>query len=251
MQAVPEADISTVAPDEVAKFEAMASAWWDANGTFKPLHMMNPIRLDYITGQIAAEFGRDLGAPSPFAGLRVLDIGCGGGLLCEPMARLGADVVGADAAEKNVAVARIHAEQSGLAIDYRATTAEALATAGEAFDVVLSIEVIEHVAHPQAFLDACAHLLAPGGIQICSTLNKTPQSYLAAIIAAERIMGWLPRGTHDWRTFVTPADLTQMMEAADLTPVDRVGMVFNPLTWGWSLSPTDLSVNYAVTARRR
>ncbi|MEL6700747.1 MAG: bifunctional 2-polyprenyl-6-hydroxyphenol methylase/3-demethylubiquinol 3-O-methyltransferase UbiG, partial [Pseudomonadota bacterium] len=167
MQASP----NTVDPDEIAKFEAMAAEWWDVNGKFKPLHMLNPCRLDYITRQIAAEFDRDLSKPQPFEGLRLLDIGCGGGLLCEPMARLGATVIGADAAERNIPVAKVHAEQSGLTIDYRHTTAEAMAEAGEQFDVVLNMEVVEHVADPLAYLTACQQLLRPGGLHICSTIN--------------------------------------------------------------------------------
>ncbi|MEL6550744.1 MAG: bifunctional 2-polyprenyl-6-hydroxyphenol methylase/3-demethylubiquinol 3-O-methyltransferase UbiG [Pseudomonadota bacterium] len=246
MQASP----STVDAGEIAKFEAMAADWWDLEGKFKPLHMLNPTRLDYITDQIAAEYGRELGEARPFEGLRILDIGCGGGLLCEPMARLGAEVVGADAAEKNIAVARIHAEQTGLGIDYRATTAESLAAAGEAFDVVLNMEVIEHVADPQAFLDACAALVRPGGLHLCSTLNRTRKSYALAIIGAEHVMKWLPKGTHDWGKFVTPEELFEMLEAAGLAPLDRTGMVFDPLRWSWSLSATDFSVNYITTARK-
>jgi 2-polyprenyl-6-hydroxyphenyl methylase/3-demethylubiquinone-9 3-methyltransferase len=238
---------TTVDPSEVSKFEAMAAEWWDPNGKFKPLHMLNPCRLDYITRQIAAEFDRDLSAEAPFAGLRILDIGCGGGLLSEPMARLGADVVGADAAERNIPVARIHAEQSGLEIDYRHTTAEALAEAGEAFDAVLNMEVVEHVADPLGYLTACRQLLKPGGLHLCSTINRNPKSFAMAIVGAEYVMRWLPKGTHDWSKFITPDELCGLLEQAGLKPVDRTGFVFNPITWGWSLSSRDLSVNY-VTA---
>jgi 2-polyprenyl-6-hydroxyphenyl methylase / 3-demethylubiquinone-9 3-methyltransferase len=238
---------TTIDPSEVAKFEAMATEWWDVNGKFKPLHMMNPCRLDYITEQIAAEFGRDLTKPQPFKGLRLLDIGCGGGLLSEPMARLGADVVGADAAAGNIPVAQIHAEMSGLEIEYRHTTAEDLATAGEKFDVVLNMEVVEHVADPQAYLNACRELLKPGGLMLCSTINRNPKSYMIAIIGAEHVMRWLPRGTHDWAKFITPDELVALIESAGLTPVDRKGFVFNPVLWSWSVSERDLSVNY-VTA---
>lgn len=241
---------STIDAGEVAKFEAMAAEWWDVNGKFKPLHMLNPCRLDYITQQIAAETDRDLSASRPFEGLRILDIGCGGGLLSEPMARLGAEVVGADAAEANISVARVHAQQSGLDIDYRATTAEALAEAGEQFDAVLNMEVIEHVADPSAYLNACHDLLKPGGLMICSTLNRNPKSYLVAIVGAEHIMGWLPKGTHDWSKFITPEELFDMLAQARLTPVDRKGFVFNPLTWGWSLSDRDLAVNYVTASIR-
>lgn len=238
---------TTVDPQEIAKFEAMAAEWWDPNGKFKPLHMLNPCRLDYITTQIAAEFDRDLTQANPFAGLRILDIGCGGGLLAEPMARLGADVVGADAAERNIPVAQVHAEQSGLTIDYRHTTAEDMAAAGEQFDVVLNMEVVEHVADPLGYLTACHDLLKPGGLHICSTINRNPKSYVMAIIGAEHVMRWLPKGTHEWSKFITPDELFELMRNAGLDPVDRQGFVFNPLTWVWKLSHRDLSVNY-VTA---
>jgi len=238
---------TTVEPTEVAKFEAMAAEWWDPKGKFKPLHMMNPVRLDYITRQIAAEHDRDLSAPTPFKGLRILDIGCGGGLLSEPMARLGADVVGADAAEGNIPVAQVHAEQSGLTIDYRHTTAEAMAAAGEQFDAILNMEVVEHVADPLAYLSACQQLLKPGGLMLCSTINRNPKSYAVAIVGAEVIMRWLPRGTHEWSKFITPDELYDLIRNAGLDPVDRKGFVFNPVSWVWSISDRDLSVNY-VTA---
>ena len=242
---------STVDPAEIAKFEAMAAEWWNPAGKFKPLHMLNPCRLDYITRQIAAEFDRDLSAQAPFAGLRILDIGCGGGLLCEPMARLGAEVVGADAAARNIPVARLHAEQSGLAIDYRHTTAEALAEAGERFDAVLNMEVIEHVADPAAYLAACHALTRPGGLMVCSTLNRNAKSYLMAIIGAEHVMRWLPKGTHEWSKFITPDELYTLLRGAGFEPVDRKGMVFNPLGWSWHLSARDLSVNYVTASLRR
>ncbi|QFT58205.1 Ubiquinone biosynthesis O-methyltransferase [Sulfitobacter sp. THAF37] len=242
---------TTVDPSEISKFEAMAAEWWDLNGKFKPLHMLNPCRLDYITSQIAGEFDRDLKTDSPFGGLRILDIGCGGGLLAEPMARLGADVVGADAAEGNIPVARIHAEQSGLSIDYRHTTAEALADAGEAFDVVLNMEVVEHVASPIDYLTACHDLLKPGGLHICSTINRNPKSYAMAIVGAEHIMRWLPKGTHEWSKFITPDELFDLLRQAGLEPVDRKGFVFNPLSWSWRLSDKDLSVNYVTASVRK
>ena len=238
---------STIDPSEIAKFEAMAAEWWDPNGKFKPLHMLNPCRLDYITRQIAAEFDRVLTQPAPFKGLRVLDIGCGGGLLSEPMARLGATVVGADAAEGNLPVARLHATQQGLEIDYRHTTAEDLAESGAEFDVVLNMEVIEHVADPLAYLTACQNLLRPGGLMICSTLNRTAKSFAMAIVGAEYVMGWLPKGTHEWAKFITPDELYALIRNAGLDPVDRKGFVFDKLSWGWSISARDMSVNY-VTA---
>ncbi|MGX0902544.1 2-polyprenyl-6-hydroxyphenyl methylase/3-demethylubiquinone-9 3-methyltransferase [Roseovarius sp. MBR-79] len=241
---------STIDPAEVAKFEAMAAEWWDPNGKFKPLHMLNPCRLDYITSQIAAEFDRDLGTARPFDGLRLLDIGCGGGLLSEPMARLGADVVGADAAPRNIPVAQLHAEQSGLVIDYRHTTAEDMAAAGERFDVVLNMEVVEHVADPLTYLRACHDLLKPGGLHICSTINRNPKSFAMAIVGAEYVMRWLPKGTHDWSKFITPDELYDLLRKAGLDPVDRKGFVFNPITWQWRLSARDLSVNYVTASLR-
>ena len=244
------ASATTIDPKEVAKFEAMAAEWWDPNGKFKPLHMLNPCRLDYIVDQITAEFGRDIDSPQSLKGLRILDIGCGGGLLSEPMARLGAEVVGADAAEGNLPVARIHAEQSGLEIDYRHTTAEALAEAGEQFDIVLNMEVVEHVADPQAYLNACHTLLRPGGLMICSTLNRNPKSFAVAIIGAEHIMRWLPKGTHEWSKFITPDELFDMLSRSGLTPVDRKGFVFNPILWSWSISDRDLSVNYVTASTK-
>ncbi|WP_435256980.1 bifunctional 2-polyprenyl-6-hydroxyphenol methylase/3-demethylubiquinol 3-O-methyltransferase UbiG [Thioclava sp. FR2] len=242
---------TTVDPAEVAKFEAMAAEWWDPNGKFKPLHLMNPCRLDYITSQIAAEFDRDQKTPNAFKGLRILDIGCGGGLLSEPMARLGADVVGADAAARNIPVAQVHARQSGLDIDYRHTTAEDLAAKGEQFDVVLNMEVVEHVADPLAYLTACQKLLKPGGLMICSTLNRNPKSFMMAIVGAEHIMRWLPKGTHDWKKFITPDELYDLIRKAGLDPVDRKGMVFNPISWSWSISSRDLSVNYVTASLKR
>ena len=241
---------STIDDGEIAKFEAMAAEWWDLNGKFKPLHMLNPCRLDYITSQIAGEYDRDLKSEAPFKGLRILDIGCGGGLLAEPMARLGAEVVGADAAAGNIPVARVHAEQSGLEIDYRHTTAEDMAAAGEKFDVVLNMEVVEHVASPIDYLRACHDLLKPGGLHICSTINRNPKSYVMAIVGAEHIMRWLPKGTHEWSKFITPDELFDLIREAGLEPVDRKGFVFNPIAWSWKLSDRDLSVNYVTASLR-
>ncbi len=248
---VPMSATSTIDPAEVAKFEAMAAEWWNPDGKFKPLHLMNPCRLDYITTQVAAEFDRNLTGPKSFKGLRVLDIGCGGGLLSEPMARLGADVVGADAAPRNIPVAALHAMQSGLEIDYRFTTAEDMAAAGERFDVVLNVEVVEHVADPLGYLTACQQLLKPGGLMICSTLNRNAKSFGMAIIGAEWVMRWLPKGTHDWAKFITPDELFGLIRNAGLDPVDRKGMVFNPVKWSWSLSTHDLSCNYVTTSIKR
>lgn len=241
---------STVDPAEVEKFQAMAAEWWDPSGKFKPLHMLNPCRLDYITSQIAVEFDRDLSRPAPFSGLRVLDIGCGGGLLSEPMARLGAEVVGVDAAERNVPVASLHANEQGLSIDYRHATAEDLVDEGDSFDVVLNMEVVEHVPDPGAFLAACHDLLKPGGLMTCSTINRTAKSFALAIIGAEYVMRWLPAGTHQWSRFLTPDELFGLLRQAGLEPVDRSGFVFDPLGWNWRLSDRDLSVNYVTTSLR-
>ena len=234
-------------PSEIAKFEAMAAEWWDPKGKFKPLHMMNPIRLDYITRQVAAEFGRDLTAPAPFAGLRILDIGCGGGLVAEPMARLGARVTGIDPTTRNIEVAKLHAAQSGLSIDYRSVVAESLAEAGEKFDIVLCLEVVEHVPDVGQFVRVLRQLLAPGGLLIVSTLNRTLKSYALAIVGAEYILRWLPRGTHRWDRFVTPDELRGHIEATGLIQREIRGMVYNPLTDVWSLAQ-DTDVNYLVAA---
>ena len=219
---------SSVDPAEIAKFEAMAADWWDLNGKFKPLHMLNPCRLDYITTQIAAEFARDLDAPLPFTGLRILDIGCGGGLLCEPMARLGATVVGVDAAPRNIPVARVHAEQSGLDIDYRVGTAEALATAGEQFDIVLNMEVVEHVADPLGYLTACQQLLKPGGLHICSTLNRNPKSFVMAIIGAEWVMNlaqsWVPLGNQRITHSAPMIAMTKLLDAGTACGISYVDL---------------------------
>lgn len=242
--------VQTIDPREVAKFEAMAEEWWDPQGKFKPLHMLNPCRLDYITAQIIAEFDLDRSQSSPLSGLKLLDIGCGGGLLCEPMARLGATVTGVDAAERNIPIARLHAEKSGLEITYLHGTAEALAAEGRQFDVILNMEVIEHVASPSDYLDACAALLRPGGLMITSTINRNPKSYMMAILGAEHIMRWLPKGTHEWAKFITPEELFGLLRGAGLTPVDQKGFRFHPLSWSWSLSDRDMSVNYVTAATK-
>ncbi len=241
---------NTVDLAELAKFEAMAAEWWDPNGKFRPLHLMNSCRLDYITKQIASEFNCNLEEQEPFKGLRILDIGCGGGLLSEPLTRLGATVVGADAAEKNISVATLHAEQQDLTIDYRATTAEALAEAGEQFDAVVNMEVVEHVADPQEYLNEVARLLKPGGLHICSTINRNAKSFAMAIVGAEYVMRWLPKGTHEWNKFITPDELCDFISKAGMMPVDRKGFVFNPVSWSWRISDRDLSVNYVTASTK-
>ena len=248
----PSADAAVAAsvdPAEVARFSAMAEEWWDATGKFRPLHKLNPVRLAYIRDKLAARFGRDVRKPRPFAGLRLLDIGCGGGLIAEPMARLGADVVAIDASATNIGIARAHAAESGLAIDYRAAAAEALAEAGERFDAVLCLEVVEHVADRPAFLTTTASLVAPGGALIASTINRTPQAYLLAIVGAEYVLRWVPRGTHDWGKFVRPSELAASLRRGGLEVQDLSGVVYSPLTDTWHLS-RDLAVNYICFATR-
>ncbi|MGE0211113.1 MAG: bifunctional 2-polyprenyl-6-hydroxyphenol methylase/3-demethylubiquinol 3-O-methyltransferase UbiG [Parvibaculaceae bacterium] len=239
----------TVDTAEIEKFSALAAEWWDAKGKFAVLHRFNPVRLAYIKDHVAARFGRDPLTRHPFSGLRLLDIGCGGGLLSEPMARLGADVVGIDPSEKNVRTAATHAAAGDLAIDYRATTAEALAAAGERFDVVLNMEVIEHVPDPAAFMRTTGELLKPGGHAIVATLNRTLKSFALAIVGAEYVLGWLPRGTHQWERFITPDELRAQGEAAGLRRLDLTGVVYNPLNGTWSRSK-DTDVNYVCLFER-
>jgi 2-polyprenyl-6-hydroxyphenyl methylase / 3-demethylubiquinone-9 3-methyltransferase len=239
----------SIDPGEVAKFSALAAEWWDPAGKFAPLHKFNPVRLAFIRDQAAARFRRDAHSLRPFEGLSLLDIGCGGGLLSEPMARLGFAVTGADASEKNIATARIHAAQSGLPVDYRAVTAEVLATEGRTFDVVLNMEVVEHVADVRAYLSACARLVKPGGITLVATLNKTLKSLALAKFAAEYVLGWMPPGTHDWNRFIPPARLQKELEETGLTILKTQGVFFNVLAWDWHLS-SDVDVNYMVVASR-
>lgn len=241
---------SSIDPAEVARFSAQAAHWWDPNGPFRPLHRFNPARLAYIRDQLCTYFGRDARARAPLAGLRLLDIGCGGGLVCEPMARLGARVTGADASAANIGAARAHAAQQGLEIDYRQASAEALAAAGEQFDVVLNLEVIEHVADRGVFLAACAALLKPGGIMVLATLNRTLKAYALAVLGAEYVLGWLPRGTHDWNKFITPEELTVLLAAQALNVTGRTGVTYQILTGQWALSP-DMDVNYMLCAEKR
>ena len=241
---------STIDPSELAKFTAMAADWWNPDGQFKPLHKFNPKRLAYIRDKLCAQFDRDPQAAQPLTGLRLLDIGCGGGLLSEPMARLGADVVGADAAEANIKTAALHAAQQGLDIDYRAITAEALVAKGEAFDAILNMEVIEHVADPQAFMTACGQLMKPDAIMFLATLNRTLKAFALAIVGAEYVLRWLPRGTHDWEKFITPKELENMAATAGLELYTSTGVSFNPLTDKWRQTG-DLSVNYMGVARKQ
>jgi 2-polyprenyl-6-hydroxyphenyl methylase/3-demethylubiquinone-9 3-methyltransferase len=239
---------TTVNDAEIAKFVAMAEEWWDPKGKFKPLHKFNPVRLTYIRDNLCAHFGRDPNSIRPFEGLRILDVGCGGGLLCEPLTRLGATVVGIDAAERNIAIARIHAEQAGLDIDYRATTSEAL-VAGESFDVVLNMEVVEHVDDVPLYMKSCADLVSPGGLMFTATLNRTARSWALAVIGAEYILRWLPRGTHDWNRFLTPEEIGAQLKRNGLNIIGQTGVVFHPLADDWRMSP-DMGINYMVLAQR-
>ena len=242
---------ASVDAEEVAKLSASAEEWWDPAGRFRPLHRLNPVRLAFIRDRVAAHAGRDPLAERPLQGLRLLDIGCGGGLLAEPLARLGAEVVGIDASPANVEVAALHAARSGLAIDYRQTSAEALAedltTPGARFDVVVNMEVVEHVADAAAFLHASAALVRPGGAMVLATLNRTPKAFALAIVGAEYVLGWLPRGTHDWRRFLRPSELAALLRDGGIEIAELTGVAYNPLTAAWRLA-RDLDVNYMVFA---
>jgi 2-polyprenyl-6-hydroxyphenyl methylase / 3-demethylubiquinone-9 3-methyltransferase len=242
MKAAPSIDSS-----EVEKFAALSAEWWNPAGKFAPLHRFNPVRRKFIHDTAAAHFGRS--GARPFEGLSLLDIGCGGGLLAEPMARLGFSVLGADASEKNVKTARHHADSSGVAVDYHATTAEALAEAGRSFDVVLNMEVIEHVADLEGYLRACCRLVAPGGLMFVASINKTFKSLLLAKLAAEYVLRWLPVGSHAWERFVAPEQVAAMLAEAGLRVLVRQGVFFDLLSWEWKLS-SDTDVNYLVVATR-
>ncbi len=244
----------SIDPAEVERFAALAERWWDRHGAFRALHALNPVRIAYVRDALvrerhAGEAGPEPPGLRPLAGLRLLDVGCGGGLMAEPMCRLGAEVVAVDAAEANIRAARLHAEEQGLAIDYRHATAETLAEAGERFDAVLALEIVEHVADLDSFAAACAALVQPGGTFVVATLNRTLAAYVLGIVAAERILGWLPPGSHDWQRFVRPAEMVRLLRRQGLTVADMTGMVYNPLAGGWTTS-LNLSVNYIVHARK-
>ena len=241
---------TSIDPAEVARFSAVADQWWDPHGKFAPLHKFNPTRLGFIREQALARFGRDGGVARPFEGLRLLDIGCGGGLLSEPMTRLGFSVTGVDASERNIRVAGIHAERGGLTIDYRVATAEHLLETGEPrFDLILNMEVIEHVADPKAYLADCVALLRPGGLMIVATLNRTLRSLAFAKVGAEYVLGWLPRGAHDWRKFLTPEELTAMALGPELTVSGPFGVAYNPIADRWTRSG-DCAINYMIAVAR-
>jgi len=235
---------------EIARFAKLAGDWWDTKGPFKPLHRINPVRLTYVRDQLCKRFGRDPKGPSSLSGLSVLDIGCGGGLVSEPLARLGGSVTGIDPAPENIEAAKAHAEGAEVKVDYQTATAEEIAAAGRTFDAVLLLEVVEHVPDVPAFLKLVAPLVEPGGAMVLSTLNRTLKAYALAIIGAEFILRWLPLGTHNWDRFVRPDELRAALEAAGLAVIDTTGMVYNPLADEWSLSP-DTDVNYFTTAVQR
>jgi 2-polyprenyl-6-hydroxyphenyl methylase/3-demethylubiquinone-9 3-methyltransferase len=237
---------STVDAGEIERFSRIADEWWDPAGKFAPLHRLNPVRVGYIRDRAATHWQRDALSGNPLAGLNVLDVGCGGGLLCEPMARLGARVTGLDAAEKNVGVARLHAEGQALEIDYRSGTAEGLSEAGASFDIVLALEVVEHVADVDLFLRSIGRLTNPGGLVFLSTLNRTAKAWALAIAGAEYVLRWLPRGTHDWRKFLRPSEVVRGLEAGGVRTEEVVGVVYAPLSRRWSLDARDLDVNYML-----
>ena len=241
---------ASVDADEIEKFSALADEWWDPEGSFQPLHKLNPARLGYIRDRICDHFGRATQEPKPLKDLRLADVGCGGGLLTEPMARLGANVTGLDASERNVMVARTHAERMGLDIDYRYTTVETAAAAGEQYDAVLNMEVVEHVADVDSFLDASCALVAPGGLMFVATLNRTMKSFAFAIVGAEYVMRWLPRGTHDWRKFVRPSEMAHALRRGGLSDTSFAGLAFDPLHGSWRVEERDISVNYMGCAVR-
>jgi 2-polyprenyl-6-hydroxyphenyl methylase / 3-demethylubiquinone-9 3-methyltransferase len=243
------AETGTVNREEVARFSRLAGQWWDPRGPMAPLHKFNPVRLAYIRDRAAAHFGRDPTRLDSLAGLRVLDIGCGGGILCEPLARLGANVVGADPSENNIAIARRHAAQSGLTIDYRDTTAETLAQTGETFDVVLAMEVVEHVTDVGLFVGLAATMVKPGGLLFVATLNRTAKSFALAIVGAEYILRWLPRGTHQWDKFVTPRELETAIGRSGLRISDETGVIYDLFADRWRRAP-DMDVNYMLVAEK-
>lgn len=239
----------SVDPAEIERFARLAEAWWDPKGKFRPLHVLNPVRLAYIRERAIEHFGLDPKARRALAGVSIVDIGCGGGLVAEPLARLGAEVTGIDAAERNIAIAHAHAEQSGVAVEYRAASAEALAAESRQFDIVLALEIVEHVADLGAFMDAACALVKPGGLIVLATLNRTAKAFALAIVGAEWVLGWLPRGTHDWRKFVRPSELARELRRNHMTLSEIRGVTYNPLSDRWSLSG-DTAVNYMVTATK-
>ncbi len=241
--------LSSLDPAEVEKFSKMAAEWWNPKGKFGVLHKFNPVRLTYIKEQVCARLSLDPMEREPFKGLRFLDIGCGGGLLCEPMARLGAAVVGVDPSEKNIKTASVHASEMELDIDYRVGTAEDLAAAGEKFDVILNMEVIEHVANPKAFTATCVNLLKPNGLMFVATLNRTLKSFALAIVGAEYVLGWLPRGTHEWEKFIKPSELKDWLSASGASTKAESGVTYHVMANEWRKAK-DMDVNYMLVAQQ-
>jgi 2-polyprenyl-6-hydroxyphenyl methylase/3-demethylubiquinone-9 3-methyltransferase len=239
---------TTVDAAEVAQFESLGEKWWDENGPMRPLHRLNPVRLGYIRDSACAHFKKDAKTLRPLAGLTAADIGCGGGLVAEPLCRMGAAVTGVDAGPENIRVATAHAKKQRLDIDYRAATVETVARSGKRFDIVTALEIVEHVSDVPLFMEACCKIVKPGGLLVMSTLNRTPKSYLLGIVAAERILRWLPVGTHDWKKFMKPSELARPIEQNGLRVTDVRGLIYNPLTRDFALSKTDLDVNYLLTA---
>lgn len=240
----------TVDPEDIDRFAAQSANWWDPRGSFEPLHRINPVRIDFVLRELLAHFQRDAHSLSPFTGLRLADIGCGGGLIAEPMTRLGFGVTGIDADAQAVATAKEHAAAGGLAVDYRVADIESLARSGERFDVVLALEIIEHVADREAFLGAIGTLVRPGGAFVGATLNRSARSFALAVVGAEYILGWLPRGTHDWQRFVRPSEFVLGLRRAGLATTRLAGIGYEWRAGGWSESD-DLSVNYMLAAVRR
>ena len=249
MATAPHAD-KTIDPAEVARFDAIARTWWDQKGPMAVLHKFNPVRVGFVRDAVCAHYGRDPRSLTALEGLMLVDIGCGGGVLSEPLARLGAEVTGLDPAPTNIGVARAHAERGGLRIDYREETIESVLASGKRFDVVLAMEVVEHVADVDAFVGACCEAVKPGGLLVMATLNRTLKSYALAIVGAEYVLRWLPKGTHDWNKFVTPEELGGAIESNGLALGEHTGVVYNPLADRWSASPRDLDVNYMLAATK-
>ena len=249
-ESAPSGAASTVDLAEIERFSRIAEEWWDPAGKFAPLHRLNPVRLGYIRDRAAAHWKRDAMSGLPLEGLSLLDIGCGGGLICEPMARLGAHVTGIDAADRNIATAALHAGHQGLVIDYRQHTAEALAGEGRQYDIVLALEIVEHVADVDLFLRSCGQMVKPGGLLFLSTLNRTAKAWMLAIAGAEYVLRWLPRGTHDWKKFLKPSEVVNGLRGGGIEAQEIVGVVYNPLSRVWSLNSRDLDVNYMLYGTR-
>lgn len=238
----------TIDDQEIENFSRIADEWWDPNGNFKPLHQLNPTRISYIKEQVCKHLEKDVTSITALTDVSILDVGCGGGLVCEPLTRLGANMTGLDASEKNIQIAKAHAEKSKLAIDYKHGSVEDLSQEQQKYDVVLALEIIEHVADVELFIQSCLDCLKPGGLIIFSTLNRTVKSYALGIVAAEYILRWLPQGTHNWKKFIKPSELVHHLQPLNANAIDTCGLVYNPLTQEFSLKNNDLDVNYFLTA---